>query len=237
MKLDSGNRSFFALVATALVPYLLLGLFGCGLLSVLGFRLATEGLGGLEPDGRDLGPALVFFAVVSAGTVVAALSVRRQVRATRALATALERHRALPPPEVDAAAARTGLTGTVQFVEDPTPFSFTYGLLAPRVVVGRGLTTALHADELTAVLHHERYHVRNWDTLKVVMAPPPVRSSSCRRSVTCAPGTWRVGSSPRIVMPSAPLVSDRWSVPSVTCWSDPPGRSSAPLLPWADPSS
>lgn len=42
MKLNSANRSFFALVATALVPYGLLGVLGCGLLSVVAVRLAAD---------------------------------------------------------------------------------------------------------------------------------------------------------------------------------------------------
>ena len=108
MRLDSANRSFFMLAATALVPYVLLGVFGCGLLSVAGYRLATNGLAGLNRNGQDLRPGVVFFALVTTGTVVAALSVRRQVRATRALAQSL-RGRALPvQPEVAAAAERTG---------------------------------------------------------------------------------------------------------------------------------
>ena len=100
MRLDSGNRSFFALAATALVPHVLLGLFGCGVLSVAAHRLATEGLAGLERDGQDLRPAVVFFGLVTAGTIVGALSVRRQVRATRALATALAERTAPAPAAV-----------------------------------------------------------------------------------------------------------------------------------------
>jgi hypothetical protein len=101
---------------------------------------------------------------------VAAVSVRRQVRATRALAGFLRPRVAAVPPELTAAVGRAGLTGRVELVDDAEPFSFTYGVVSPRVAVSRGLAAVLAPAELEAVLHHERYHVRNWDTLKVVMA-------------------------------------------------------------------
>jgi hypothetical protein len=87
--LDSANRSFFALVATSLVPYVLLGFFGCGMLSLAAHRLVTDGLAGPNRDGQGLRPAVVFFAVVTGSTLAAAVSVRRQVLATRALASSL----------------------------------------------------------------------------------------------------------------------------------------------------
>jgi hypothetical protein len=170
VRLDSANRSFFALASAALVPYLLLGVFGCGVLSVAAYRVATDGPGGLQRDGQDLRPAVVFFALVASGTVVAAVSVRRQVRATRALSAFLRARLAAVPPDLAAAVGRAGLADRVELVEDPDPFSFTYGLVSPRVAVSRGLAGVLAPDELEAVLHHERYHVRNWDTLKVVVA-------------------------------------------------------------------
>jgi Zn-dependent protease with chaperone function len=168
--MDSANRSFFTLAATALVPYVLLGIFGCGLLSLAGYRLVTDGLAGLNQNGEDLRPGAVFFALVTTGTVVAALSVRRQVRATRALASLL-RERTVPvPPVVVAVAERTELAGRVEVVDDVEPFSFTYGLFSPRVVISQGLVDTLGTDEVEAVFHHERYHVHNWDTLKVIVA-------------------------------------------------------------------
>jgi Zn-dependent protease with chaperone function len=168
--LDSANRSFFALVALALVPYALLGLFGCGLLSLAGYRLATEGLAGLNRDGQDLRPGMVFFAVVTAGTVAAAVSIRRQVRATRALATHLRDHATPTPGTVTTAAEESELRGRVDVIDEREPWSFTYGIISARVAVSRGLVETLDREQLTAVLHHERYHVRNWDTLKMVVA-------------------------------------------------------------------
>lgn len=170
MRLDSANRSFFALVSAALVPYALLGLLGCGVLSVAAYRVATDRLGGLQRDGQDLRPAVVFFMVVAFGTAGALVSMRRQVRATQALTAFLRPRLAALPPDLAVVVGRAGLAGRVELVDDAEPFSFTYGVVSPRVAVSRGLAGVLAPVELEAVLHHERYHVRNWDTLKVVVA-------------------------------------------------------------------
>lgn len=170
MRLNTANRSFFTLAGITLVPYALLGLFGCGLLSVVAHRLATEGISGLHRPGEDLRPATVFFAVVTTGTVIAGLSVRRQVCATRRLAAFVAAHRASLPSELERTASHAGLAGRVDVLDDVHPCSFTYGLAAPRVLVSQGLIDAVTPDELRAVLEHERYHVQSWDTIKVVVA-------------------------------------------------------------------
>jgi Zn-dependent protease with chaperone function len=170
VELNSADRSFFALVATALVPYVLLGVFGCGLLSVAAHRLATDGLAGLSDDNQDLRPGVVFFAVVTGGTLAAVVSVRRQVRATRTLAEALRAQTVPAPQAVIEAAGRSGLEGRVEVIDDPEPFSFTYGLVSTGVALSRGLIESLGPEQLDAVLAHERYHVRNADTLKMIVA-------------------------------------------------------------------
>lgn len=48
--------------------------------------------------------------------------------------------------------------------------SFAYGAFTPRVAVSRGLYEAASQQELDAVLAHERYHIRNLDPLKVLLA-------------------------------------------------------------------
>lgn len=170
LELDSGNRSFFVLVATTLVPYVLLGIFGCGLLSIAAHRLATDGFAGLTRSGEDLRPGVVFFAVVTGGTVAAVVSVRRQVVATRRLARSLVERTVPTPPAVDEAAERRGLAGRVQVIDDDELFSFTYGLVSTRVAISCALVDVLSPGQLDAVLAHERYHVRNGDTLKMIVA-------------------------------------------------------------------
>src|SRR5712691_10569819 len=169
MRLDTENRGFFGVVAVTLVPYALLGLFGCGLLSVVAYPLTTKGVAGLHEGGQDLRPALAFFAIVAAGTVLAARSVRRQVQATRWLAASVAAVRLPTDDDTAAAAGRAGLAGRVDIVDDDRPFSFAFGLVASRVAISRGLLKSLDEAELGAVLAHERYHVRNRDPAKVVV--------------------------------------------------------------------
>ncbi len=170
MRLDTADRSFFSLAATALVPFALLGLFGCGVLSLLAYRVGTDGWAGLTRDGQDLRPAAVLFAVVAAGTVAGAWSVYRQVAATRTLAGEVAARTTPATAKVAGAAAHAGLVGRVDLVGDAQPYSFTYGLARPRVAVSSGLVDAVGIDELAAVLAHERYHVRSADTVKMIVA-------------------------------------------------------------------
>jgi len=107
--------------------------------------------------------------LVGTGTVLGVLSLRRQLLATEALDQHVRRLRVTLPEHVHEAAKRNGLRGRVRMVEEEDPFSFAYGLIKPRVVVSRGLVESATADELDAVLAHERYHVRNYDPLKVVL--------------------------------------------------------------------
>jgi Zn-dependent protease with chaperone function len=167
---NTANRSFFTLVTIALVPYILFGLFGCGVLAVALYRVGADGLDGLHRPGEDLRLVVVFFAVVAIGTVLAGVSVRRQVVATRRLAAFVAEHQIPSAPVVDTTVRRAGLTGRVDVLDDARPFSFTYGVVYPRVVASRGLIEEVTSRELDAVLAHERYHVRNFDTLKVVVA-------------------------------------------------------------------
>lgn len=170
MRVNAANRSFFSLVATALVPYLLLGLVGCGLLGLIAYRVAAEGVSGLTSHGQDLRPAVVFLVVIGAGTALGARSALRQVAATRALAAEVARRASPRPARVSDAARRAALAGRVDVVADAQPYSFTYGLTRPRVAVSSGLVAVLSVEELEAVLHHERYHLRNADTVKAVIA-------------------------------------------------------------------
>src|SRR5207245_144559 len=97
-------------------------------------------------------------------------SLARQLRDSRRLARRV-RALALPLPEAVAASARgVGLAGRVVLVDSPQQFSFAYGALTPRVAVSRGLVELASGEELAAVLVHERYHVRNLDPLKVLVA-------------------------------------------------------------------
>lgn len=169
-RLDAANRSFILLLGLALVPYLVLGVLGCGVVSVAIYRLATGGLAGLNQDGQDLRLVTALMALVVVGTVLAGLSLIRQLQATRQLHSRVHRAQGPVPDRMRKAASSIGMAQVVRVVSESRPLAFTYGLWTPRVVVSEGLLRDLSDDELEAVLQHERYHVRNWDTLKVVVA-------------------------------------------------------------------
>src|SRR3989442_2919652 len=110
---DPANRNFFALVAVALVPYLVLGLVGCGFLSVLAYAVGSSGLHVLS---GSLLPATLAVAVVAVGTGLAAWSLRAQVMATRRLADHVRRTRLPAPPALANAAGHAA--GRVDYVDD-----------------------------------------------------------------------------------------------------------------------
>ena len=172
MKLDTANRSFASLLSASLVAgmFIFCGAVGCVLVALVATRLAQDGLGALTSGGHALWPAVVFIALVGAGAVVGIRSIARQIRASRRLGRRISQLALEPSDDLADAARRAGLHGRVVLVDSEERFSFAYGALTPRVAVSRGLFEAASPRELDAVLEHERYHVRNLDPLKVLLA-------------------------------------------------------------------
>ena len=170
MRRGAADRSFRTLTGIALLPYALVGLFGCGLLSLVAVDLVTGGWSGLADDGRDLRPAVLLLGVITACTVVAAASVHRQVLATRRLGVEIAGRRTHIPEAVVELAQSVRLDGRIDVIADETRYSFTYGLTCPRVAISTGLIGRVTPVELEAVLRHERYHLRTNDTIKLVIA-------------------------------------------------------------------
>jgi hypothetical protein len=142
VKLNSANRSFFALVALAVVPYALLGLLGGGVLSLVVYRVGAHGLSGLTQDGQDLRPAALFFALIMTGSVVAALSVRRQVLATRRLADAIASQSDPMPSGMAQIADRVGLAGRVDLGPTRDTAERSLQRTRPVVAIPRGRRSA-----------------------------------------------------------------------------------------------
>lgn len=98
-------------------------------------------------------------------------SLVRQWWATRQFVQARAGNRlACPPPSLVRLSERLGLTGRVDVVRAPHPYSFCYGLLRPRICLSTGLVRLLSEAEIEAVLLHERYHLRHRDPLKILLA-------------------------------------------------------------------
>lgn len=62
-----------------------------------------------------------------------------------------------------------GLAGRVDLVQTAVPLAFCHGLLRPRICLSTGMVAVLTAEELTALLWHERYHLERRDPLKVAL--------------------------------------------------------------------
>ncbi len=171
MRLDTANRSF----ATLAISSLLLGVYvfccaaGCVLVPLIVSRVSHHGIGGLADGSHNLLAAVVFVVLVGVGAVLGARSLWRQITASRVLALRVDSLALALPGELERAAETAGLSGRVVLVDCPESFSFAYGALTPRVAVSRGLFEGFAANELQAVLEHERYHVHNLDPLKVLV--------------------------------------------------------------------
>jgi Zn-dependent protease with chaperone function len=170
VRLDTGNRSFLALIGAGVAGlWLVCGAVACVLFSLIAYHVADDGLGALT-SGADLWPALALAAFVGGGAAFGVWSLRRQIASSRGLAQRVEELEVSLSEELDRAAGRAGLAGRLVLVDSSEAFSFTYGAVTPRVAVSRGLVAATSPSELDAVFEHERYHVRNLDPLKVVLA-------------------------------------------------------------------
>jgi len=74
------------------------------------------------------------------------------------------------PVRVRAATDPLGITDRVDMVATGEAFAVTHGLRRPRILLSTGLVEALDAAELTAVLVHERHHLRRRDPLRLLAA-------------------------------------------------------------------
>jgi Zn-dependent protease with chaperone function len=165
--MDSPTRNFLGLVGTsaALAAYPVCGFIAYVLIPLVG--LSPGALAHLGPV--CLLPAVALTALVGTSAGIAAKTLGRQMSASRRLSRRV-RALALPsPPELSVAAKATGLDGRVMVVDSAEQFSFVYGILVPRVAIGRGFLESLTAEELRAALEHERYHVRHLDPLRALL--------------------------------------------------------------------
>jgi Zn-dependent protease with chaperone function len=74
------------------------------------------------------------------------------------------------PASVRGVAESLGVADRVEVVATGEAFAVTHGLVRPRILLSMGLVDALDAAELTAVLVHERHHLRRRDPLRLLAA-------------------------------------------------------------------
>lgn len=158
------DRAFSALVGLAIVSsVVLLALFAT--LVMRAQQLATNG----PADMADLVAVLVLgLAICGIGLGLGSLV--RQLVATASLIRSLLRRRVDTPLALERAAAHIGLPGRLDVVADGRAFCFCYWFVRPRICLSTGLLARLEPDEVSAVLLHERSHLRRRDPLRLVIA-------------------------------------------------------------------
>ena len=162
--MTTADRVFGALVLFALASSALL----IALLATLlprGFNLVTGGA-------ADPASAVALLVVVLAtlGVALGLTSLFRQLLATLSLIRTLLSRRVTVSRRLATLAASLGLAGRVDVVRDVRPFSFCYWFRRPRICLSTGLIHRLDDAELRAVLLHERYHLKQRDPLRLVIA-------------------------------------------------------------------
>jgi Zn-dependent protease with chaperone function len=120
-------------------------------------------------DTADVVAALVLLLAVC-GISLGLVTLFRQFVATAVLIRSLVARKVALPSSVVVAAQGLDLYGRIDVVADERPFSFCYWFLRPRICLSTALVERLDPDELRAVLYHERYHLRQRDPLRQVVA-------------------------------------------------------------------
>jgi hypothetical protein len=120
-------------------------------------------------DTADVVAAVVLLLALC-GISLGLVTLFRQLVATAVLIRRLVAQKIALPSSVLLAARGLDLDGRIDVVTDERPFSFCYWFVRPRICLSTALVERLDVDELRAVLHHERYHLRQRDPLRQVVA-------------------------------------------------------------------
>src|SRR5207247_4920128 len=158
------DRVFTMMLGLALASSAIL----LALLLTLAPRVEQLAARGAE-DTADVVAALVLLLAVC-GISLGLLTLFRQLVATAVLIRGLVAQKIALPSVVVVAASGLDLDERIDVVTDERPFSFCYWFLRPRICLSTGLVERLEPDELRAVLYHERYHLRQRDPLRQIVA-------------------------------------------------------------------
>jgi Zn-dependent protease with chaperone function len=168
VRLNSANRAFVAIVVVAGAVFGVFAGTACWIFSMVAYTVATRGVSTLTETGTLA--ALVLVALLVTASILAIRSFRAQAANTLRLTRWVREQSVALTSGLADAAVDADLDGRVRLVDADGAFSFAYGMTRPQVAVSRGLVESVSCNELAAVLHHERYHVANYDPLKVVIA-------------------------------------------------------------------
>jgi Zn-dependent protease with chaperone function len=164
MLVNRADRVFTIMLGLALASSAIL----LALLLTLAPRVEQLVARGAE-DTADVVAALMLLLAVC-GISLGLVALLRQLIATAMLIRRLVARKIALPFSVVVAAWGLDLDGRIDVVSDDRPFSFCYWFLRPRICLSTALVERLEPDELRAVLYHERYHLRQRDPLRQIVA-------------------------------------------------------------------
>lgn len=120
------------------------------------------------PTGYDTAAVTLVLASAVVGLAASAWVGLRAAAHSRALRASIGTGRRPVPSLIQNEAAVLGCADRVDAVTGEQGFAITYGLIRPRILVSTGLATALTPAEISAVLAHEREHLRHRDPLRML---------------------------------------------------------------------
>jgi Zn-dependent protease with chaperone function len=120
------------------------------------------------PTGFDSANVIIVLAAASTGVAASGSTAARTAAGSRALRTLTRAARQPVPSVVRDAAAVLGIADRVDAVDTAEAFAVTYRLIRPRILVSTTLAAELTTAEVSAVLAHEREHVRRRDPLRML---------------------------------------------------------------------
>lgn len=165
------QRAFFGLVALFAGVYglILLGIF----LEWQLFRYPSNASGFCSTFVKNhfwpLGIMLFLLALLSIMIWRGGMTFWSQYRNIQRLNKEIKANTLPLPAELDIICRNYQLTEKFLLTADEEPYAFVYGLLRPTIVISQGLSNILEKNELIAVLLHEKYHLVQYDPLKIML--------------------------------------------------------------------
>jgi Zn-dependent protease with chaperone function len=157
----SATALCWVLLPLTVLAHITLAVLGVAEFAAMGWPL---------PTWFDTGAVILVLATAAAGLAASTVVALRAAAGSRAL-RALIRAAGRPVPIfMQNEAAVLGCAGRLDVVAGADAFAVTYGLIRPRILVSTGLAAALAPAEISAVLAHEREHLRHRDPLRLLAA-------------------------------------------------------------------
>ena len=122
------------------------------------------------PTWFDTVAVTLVLASAAVGLAASAVVAVRAAAGSRALQKLVRAAGRPVPPFIQNEAAVLECAARLDVVAAEEAFAVTYGLIRPRILVSTGLATALTPAEISAVLAHEREHLRCRDPLRLLAA-------------------------------------------------------------------